>query len=573
MSLLKSCFSVIWFTRDPVQSGFFREVLRLLRPFLPLTVFATTMGAISGLSTAWLLATINRGLHAGSGVTVSLMLSFVGLCCLTLGGRAIAGVGNSLIGQKVIAALRKDISERILCAPIAAIERHRVHRLMATLNQDVEAVSAFTFNFSSYAIAFTVTVGCILYLIFLSPTLFLLAAIAIVAGLLISHFARRQWMQYYEGVRNAQDDLQKQYRAIIDGAKELRINRSRRTRVYDEYLSNAVARIAELKTRAMRLFWTADAVASTLFFMVIGLLLALQGRLHIAGNVLSGFVIVLLYMKGPLEQFAAGLPVLGQAQIAFRRVAELSAQFTNREPHLLVRHDGAVPATLHTIELRHVTYAFPAAAGAASGFALGPIDLTLHRGETLFIVGENGSGKTTLIKLLLGLYVPTSGQLLLDGQMLRESRVDDYRQLFSAVFSDYFLFDDLIAHGKAVAERAAAYLERLEIGHKVWVENGFFSTTDLSTGQRKRLALVHAYLEQRPVMMFDEWAADQDPTFRRVFYTELLPDLKRQGKTLIVVSHDDRYFDAADRIIRLEDGRIIEDRQIGPSAAVATGTS
>lgn len=560
-------------TCDTLRSPrFFHEVLNLLRPFLPLTLFATLMGAVSGLSTAWLLATINRGLHAGDGITDSLLLTFAGLCVLTLGGRAVAGIGNSLIGQKIIAALRKDISARIVCAPIAALERHRLHRLMATLNQDVDAVSAFTFNFSTYAIAFAVSVGCVGYLVILSPTLFLLAAIAIVLGILISHYARRGWMRYYEGVRSAQDDLQRQYRAITEGAKELRINRMRRTRVYNDQLSGAIDRIADLKTRAMRLFWSADATASTLFFVVIGMMLALQTRLHIDGSVISGFVIVLLYMKGPLEQFAGGLPVLGQAQIAFRRVAELSAQFTNREPHLLIGDYPTTAPAMGTLELKQVTYAFPGSQGIAP-FELGPIDMSVQPGETLFIVGENGSGKTTLIKLLLGLYRPSAGSICFDGAPLDDTRLDDYRQLFSAVFSDYFLFEDLLATHDNLTAQAEAYLDQLEILHKVRVENGAFTTTDLSTGQRKRLALVHAYLEQRPVIMFDEWAADQDPTFRRVFYTELLPDLKRQGKTLIVVSHDDRYFDAADRIIRLEAGKIVETRRVSTAPAVVSKVS
>ncbi len=213
---------------------------------------------------------------------------------------------------------------------------------------------------------------------------------------------------------------------------------------------------------------------------------------------------------------------------------------------------------------------FPRKNGGA-GFEFGPVDVTFRVGEIVFIVGENGSGKTTLIKLLLGLYMPTSGQILLDGERVRTDGLDDYRQLFSAVFADYFLFDDLLAGGSDFAGRAAAYLQKLEIAHKVRVEGDAFTTTDLSTGQRKRLALVHAYLEQRPVMMFDEWAADQDPSFRRVFYRELLPDLKRQGKTLIVVSHDDRYFDAADRIIRLENGKIVEDCRAAPGLAAASG--
>ncbi|MFN5454678.1 cyclic peptide export ABC transporter, partial [Bradyrhizobium sp.] len=210
-----------------------------------------------------------------------------------------------------------------------------------------------------------------------------------------------------------------------------------------------------------------------------------------------------------------------------------------------------------SIELRGVSYAFQAAAGD-NPFVLGPIDLRITCGEIIFIVGENGSGKTTLIKLLLGLYVPDEGMVLRDGVPVVSDTRDDYRQLFTTVFSDYYLFDTLLQPGSQAPEIAQRYLDRLELAHKVSVENGAFSTTDLSTGQRKRLALINAWIEGRPVLVFDEWAADQDPAFRHVFYTELLADLKRLGKTIIVISHDDRYFHCADRIVRLRDGRVDE---------------
>lgn len=547
-------------------TGLLGEVLRLLRPFWPVTLFATIMGTLSGLATAWLLATINQALTSGGGITLPLLDRFVALCVVSVGGGAVAGVGNSMVGQKVIAALRKDISATILRAPIAAIERQRSYRLLAVLTSDVDTVSAFTFNFSGYAIAFAIILGSFIYLLVLSPLIFVLVVGATALGVAINIYAKRGWIRDYEGVRDAQDTLQQQYRAIIEGAKELRLSRERRGQVHGQFLTGAADRIATLKIRAMQLFWMADAAGSAIFFIVIGLLLLLQHPMGLSGPMISGTVLVLLYVKGPVEQIANGLPILGQAQVAFRRIAALSADFVEPEPSLNADIHRTAPL-VHAITLQDVRYGF-AATDRQRGFELGPMQLTIRRGETLFIVGENGSGKTTLIKLLLGLYTPVSGQVLLDGAVVDAGQLDDYRHMFSAVFSDYVLFDHLITGGPDVAQQAGIYLRRLEIDHKVRIENGAFSTTDLSSGQRKRLALVHAFLEQRPVMMFDEWAADQDPTFRRVFYTEILPDLKRQGKTLIVVSHDDRYFDAADRIVRLEGGRIVEDRQItrGPIA-------
>ncbi|SAL52248.1 cyclic peptide transporter [Caballeronia sordidicola] len=535
-----------------------REFLRLFRPFWHLCLFVTAMGALAGLSTAWLLATINDGLHAPGGISAATVWTFIGLVVLTLAGNAISGVGNSMIGQKIVASLRKDISARIVCAPIAAVERYRVHRLLATLNSDVDTVSAFTFNFPSFAVALTVALGCVVYMLVLSPPLFLLALAAILIGVWINHYASMRWDHHYQGVRGAQDDLQKQYRAITEGAKELRLNRERRNRVHAEQLSGAADMISALKIRAMRLFYATGAIGTTLFFVVIGVILVMQNRLGIDSRLVSGFVIVLLYIRGPIEQVAGGVLALIQARVSFRRIAELSSQFENREARLLdARPAAPAAAPMQGIALRRAVFAFPQV-GTAAGFQLGPIDLEIRRGETLFIVGENGCGKTTLLKLLLSLYSPVHGELLVDGQPVPDDKLDDYRQQFSAVFSDYHLFDDLVVNDAATIERARGYLDHLELGQKVRIENGAFSTIDLSAGQRKRLALVHAYLENRPWMVLDEWAADQDPTFRRFFYTEMLPDLKRQGKTLIVISHDDRCFGLADRVIQLHQGRIAQ---------------
>jgi putative ATP-binding cassette transporter len=284
--------------------------------------------------------------------------------------------------------------------------------------------------------------------------------------------------------------------------------------------------------------------------------------------VLSGFVLVLLYMKSPVQQLVAALPVIGRAQVAFKRIADLSAQFANPEPHLAIEGPDVAQPPVERIVLRDVRYAFPAVPGSKP-FELGPVDLEVNRGEILFIVGENGCGKTTLIKLLLGIYEPQCGEVLLNGNPITADRRDDYRQLFSAIFFDYYLFGDVLPAHTPAPREIDHYLERLDIAHKVVLSNGAFSTTDLSAGQRKRLALIQVYLERRPIAVFDEWAAEQDPTFRRIFYEELLPDLRRQGKTLVVVSHDDRYFHVADRCIRVDGGRLVVDRPVSRVPATA----
>lgn len=535
-----------------------RHALFLLRPFWPIAVAATVMGCLSGAATAALLATINRALHGPDGVTLGLLLTFGGLCALALLGEVASDIGNSLVGQRVVAGLRADLSARILAAPIDRIERFRTHRLIAALNQDVDTISGFTFTFSSLAIALAVTLGCLGYMAVLSPPLFAVALAAIAIGSSVHAIARRAGITSFRAARDAQDELHKHYRAITEGAKELRLNRARRHRIFAGRLLVAVGRIRDLRMRAARIFCSANAFGAALFFIIIGIMLTMQDRAAADNAVISGFVLVLLYIKGPVEQLVGALPMLTQAQVSLRRLAELSQEFATAEPFLDQGDAPPAPDAPSRIDLDQVTYAFPASAGSQP-FVLGPIDLTIRHNETLFIVGENGCGKTTLIKLLLGLYAPQSGQVLVDGKPVAAEDRDDFRQSFTAIFSDYFLFDDLIHAAGPVPDEVQGYLARLEIAHKVTVRDGVFTTTDLSTGQRKRLALIHAWVENRPVLVLDEWAADQDPTFRRIFYREILPALKAQGRTLVVISHDDRYFDAADRIIRLQAGRIVGD--------------
>nr|WP_314477624.1 cyclic peptide export ABC transporter [uncultured Pseudomonas sp.] len=545
----------------PQPRGAVRELFGLLKPFWPLVTVSIVLGMIGGLSVTALLATINSSLHSDAGLTQGVVLGFAGLCLLALFSSILSDMGTNYVGQHVIATLRRQLGEKVLAAPIDQIERYRSHRLIPVLTHDVDTISDFAYVFAPLAISLTVTLGCLGYLAHLSWQMFLVILVAIGVGTVLQFIARAKGMRGFETAREAEDDLQKHYSAIAEGAKELRIHRPRRQRMFSHGIRDTANRICAIQVRSINTFVIAKTLGSMLFFVVIAVALALQSYWPSTDRtVTSGFVLVLLYMKGPLEHLIGTLPIIGKAQIAFRRIAALSAQFSSPEPHLLL-DDARKPATAMTsLELKDVRYTFPAVEGCEP-FQLGPVNLHVQQGDIVFIVGENGCGKTTLIKLLLGLYAPQAGSIVLDGTPVTAQTRDDYRQLFTTIFADYYLFDDVIQGDQPLPDDAGRYLRRLEIDHKVSIREGVFSTTDLSTGQRKRLALVSAWLEERPVLVFDEWAADQDPTFRRIFYTELLPDLKRLGKTIIVISHDDRYFDIADHLVRLHRGKIAPDLQ------------
>jgi putative ATP-binding cassette transporter len=256
---------------------------------------------------------------------------------------------------------------------------------------------------------------------------------------------------------------------------------------------------------------------------------------------------------------------LSRANVALNKIETLGLTLASQETEQRL----ALPASTETetpppsLELRGVTHAYHRERENSS-FTLGPINFTFESGELIFLTGGNGSGKTTLIKLITGLYLPEAGEVRLDGQPVTPATLENYRQHFATVFSDFYLFESLLGvDSPEVDARALEYLKQLHLDHKVQIRDGALSTTALSQGQRKRLALLVAYLEDRPFYVFDEWAADQDPHFKDIFYYQILPALKARGKTVIVISHDDRYYPVADRVIKLENGSISDDTPTG----------
>jgi putative ATP-binding cassette transporter len=280
---------------------------------------------------------------------------------------------------------------------------------------------------------------------------------------------------------------------------------------------------------------------------------------------LIGYSLGILYMMTPMHLILSTIPSFADASVSMQKVEKLGLTLHESDGSDELSRPVQAASSFKSLELVGVTHTYHRE-GEAGGFLLGPIDLTLEPGELLFITGGNGSGKTTLAKLLLSLYIPEEGQIYLDGKLVTDETREQYRQLFSVVFSDFFLFESLFGLDSVHLDaNAKKYLVQLQLDHKVKVEDGALSTIELSQGQRKRLALLTAYLEDRPIYLFDEWAADQDPLFKEIFYHQLLPELKAKKKALIVISHDDRYYHVADRVIKLDYGKL----QQGEIAATA----
>ncbi|HYC27184.1 MAG TPA: cyclic peptide export ABC transporter, partial [Chitinophagaceae bacterium] len=272
---------------------------------------------------------------------------------------------------------------------------------------------------------------------------------------------------------------------------------------------------------------------------------------EIKAYTLMSFVIILLYLIGPINGILTSAPTLMQFRVALGRIRG----FLKEIPANLDLNEPVKPlvANLESIKMKGVKFRYKNDIDNHV-FEVGPIDLEAHKGEILFIIGGNGSGKTTLAKLLIGLYSPDEGSILVNNKPVESSQLSEY---FSTVFSPSYLFEKLYnIDTDAKSAEISKYLKVLDLEEKVSIKNNKYSTIELSSGQRKRLALLQCYLEDSPVCLFDEWAADQDPDYRNFFYRTLLPEMKKQGKIIIAITHDDNYFDVADRILKMKQGKI-----------------
>jgi putative ATP-binding cassette transporter len=544
------------------MTDLFKVVILLVRlskdiPYSkPLVTIIIVAGLISGVSNTLLIATINNALNQPQASTSTLVLTFTALCLALAVLRFVSGAVLMRLMQKVMVSLRLDLCRKILSAPLRLLEQLGSHRLIATLTGDVPSIANAYIFLPMLCMNLAILLGCLIYLCWLSP-LMLVAAIVFMAIGIVSHqFPVMKAMKYFTRSREMTDVLFKDLRGLIEGIKELKMHRSRRNEFYSELIERRT-KAREQDNATGEIIWTAaGSWGHILFFVFIGLVLFAAPRLRpVDASVLTGYTLTIMYMMGPLEFVLSWMPNLTRANVAIKKIDTIT---NSLDEQLLIEaaSDSEVKPSWNVLELSGIQHAYRRE-NEESEFILGPIDLSIRSGELLFITGGNGSGKTTLAKLLVGLYIPQQGEISLDGQTITNELRDNYRQLFSVVFSDFYLFENLLGVSDFNVEtKAQDYLEKLQLDHRVQIKERKLSTLELSQGQRKRLALLTAYLEDRPIYVFDEWAADQDPQFKEVFYFELLPKLKAAGKTAIVISHDDRYYHVADRVVKLNYGLI-----------------
>jgi putative pyoverdin transport system ATP-binding/permease protein len=550
----KAYFSMLFFIRLHVPMSLIGFLLRASWKIVAIAAFA---GFLSGACSALLIALINytvSGAADGAYSTVQLLQTFVGLTIASLLSSFLSRVLLVSLSQTAIYRLRLRLSQWILACPLRHLEELGANRLLATLTDDVQSISNVVFAIPFLCIDLTLILGCLVYLGWLSWTVLLVTVLFLVLAIAAIQVLLNRSARLLTLAREEQDRLFKHFRAITDGIKELKLHRDRRDSFVTQELEVSAQSSRNYRVKSLTILAIASSLGELLFFAILGLLVfGLPLVTAMTPAVLSGYVLTLTYVIRPIQNILEVLPGLSQAGIALRKIDRLGLALASRSEILTASEQR--PAEFKSIQLCQVTHTY---AKEEDSFTLGAIDLVLHPGELVFIVGGNGSGKSTLAKLITGLYRPEAGEIYLDGNAVTDENQEDYRQLFATVFSDFFLFEKLMGiRLQDLDAEAFKYLQQLHLDQKVTVNSGVLSTIDLSQGQRKRLALLTAYLEDRPVYLFDEWAADQDPFFREVFYQQILPDLRQRGKLVLVISHDDRYFQMGDRIIKLDYGKLV----------------
>jgi len=480
--------------------------------------------------------------------------------------------------QKLVYGFRSRIFERLLRVELPEYERLGKTDLQLSLGREIAILSAPSTPVFSVLSTIITTLCSFVYLAYLSPlTAMVVAAMNVGFGIYFLK-VRLKVNRSIQEWSDIEAHLFNKVTHLFLGFKELKMHRARRTALMQEHLLPLTQEVRQVQHRISQQmsenitggdFFYYMAIATTLFILPPARVLV--------GEAAADTITVMIFLFGNVTEILRTLSMLLQYDVSVNNLQTLEQRLERppQEEDSFENQRLKQQDSFERLQLSRASFSYVDSQGR-SVFTVGPIDLEIRRGELLFLVGGNGSGKSTLLRMLTGLYLPDSGSLMLNDVPISSLNVDTYRQYFSTVFTDFHLFDLFYGLPDVSDAEVQTLLKRFMLDEKTLYHAHQLSTQDLSTGQRKRLALLTALMEKRPLLILDEVSADQDPAFRRFYYEVLLPELIAAGKTIVVVSHDDRYFKVADRVIYLDYGRIDPSRvQVNPRSvdAVSPGAS
>jgi len=469
-------------------------------------------------------------------------------------GRKIIQTRLTHITYQIVYDLRMRLINKIFLTSYQLFERMERGRVFATLGEDTGQVARVA-NVLTGLVTNLITAACAFVYLFTiafwaaALTLFVVAVIAS-----LYYYVSGKARAFFEIARDTRNDYMELLNGLLDGYKELSIRYNKRKK-YIKEMDGVTQTFSSKMGIANIKFINSFLVGESLLLVVLGAVSFAIPRLfpEITTFTLMSFIMVLLYLIGPVNVILNAIPPITQIRVAWARVIRFQRDIPGDIERGEIPNMGVERTSVSRIKAKGVKFTYKSE-DQDKAFSVGPIDFEARKGEITFIIGGNGSGKTTLAKLLTGLYAPDEGFIQIEGKEIDNQYPGEY---FSTVFSDYHLFKRLYdVDGDRVQGEGGKYIKLLQLDGKVTIDDEKFSTTNLSGGQKKRLALLRCYLENAPIYLFDEVAADQDPEFRRFFYRDLLQQMKKEGKIVIAITHDDHYFDVADRIVKMDMGKI-----------------
>lgn len=520
--------------------------VKKLRKLLAFAALCSAASALMALSLFRMISQARADSFASFEVLVYAAI-WIGLLVFSAGSSSFL----SRLSANAMYQVRTSLIRRILGTSYEKLERAGTPRLYNVLTNDVSVISTTYSEAPSFVYNLILVVSCLTYLAFLSPKMFMALSVAIALSFVVSKFLIKRLSQRSRAMRESQDAMMEGYKGMLDGSAQLAVDASRKAFYYTHDLQEKAARLRE-DERGYRLYGDINrAVTAALIFLLLGVLMEAGRRFGDHALVMS-YALIITYCAGPFANVLNLLQLFAHARVSIDKIEALQI-----DPESDAGMAAPTPPAWNTIRFSQVEFKYARAEGEEP-FVLGPIDVEIRKGEVLFITGGNGSGKSTFIKLLLGLNEPCAGTVYIDGVPQAWTDRAGYRALFSMVLSDFYLFRQVLdEHGRPADDALVqGLLERFRLDAVVKVRQGVFDTVRLSQGQKKRLALVAAIAQNKDIYVLDEWAADQDPHYRKVFYEEIVPWLRQSGKTVVAVTHDDRYFHVADQRVDFEAGQV-----------------
>jgi putative ATP-binding cassette transporter len=517
------------------------------------------MSGLGGVSNAAILAAINAGAQsAGNGeVSVSAATLFVVALLLFIKTQHYILIATTVEIEAIIHKLRVRLMDEVRHSELLPLDAIGRAAIVAAITKETTTLTQATnmVAFAGQGVVLVFFVG--IYIAYLSLLAFAVSVVVICVAGVIFHIKSRQ---VAAGTREAAEWDNRLFDRLIDlldGFKEVRLNRSRSDDLFDDVVEVS-RKAANIKIRSQSESYKQLVFSqSAMYLLLASVVFMVPAFSDTKGGSITQVTTALMFVVGVCMGSVQTIPILQAADVASDNIERLEAKL--RAIVGETQLDLEPRSRFDKIEMRDVVFSYMDKSSEAV-FRVGPLNFTLHSGDIVFISGGNGSGKSTFLKLLAGLYEPDSGELLLDGVRVDDTNRDAYRALIAAIFVDYHLFQRLYGIVDPGPGEINRLLTQFRLTDKTRLTGGEFTTLDLSGGQRKRLALIVSLLEKRPILLLDEWTADQDPDFRRKFYDELLPELKQAGETVVVITHDDRYLAELDlpaRKLRMDEGRFV----------------